>query len=99
MRGRPPKMNAYRLPAYIVLEIPPPISGVIQSIRDSLRALTSHLPVEITMAGSSGTGPIPAGADKSETEECLTTVLAELEPFRVRFQEVRRFPNTDIFYL
>lgn len=89
----------YRLPAFIVLEIPPPVRGVIQAIRDSLATLTARLPVEITVAGSSGIGPIPIGTDRSETEVRLHDVLAGLEPFRVRFQEVRRFPNTDIFYL
>jgi 2'-5' RNA ligase len=92
-------MGAYRLPAYIVLEIPPPISGMIQAIRDSLATPASRLPIEITVAGSSGIGPIPAGTDKHETEKRLKAVLAGLKPFRARFKEVRRFPNTNIFYL
>jgi 2'-5' RNA ligase len=92
-------MNAYRLPAYVVLEIPSPVGGAIQSIRDSLATSASRLPVEITVAGSSGTGPIPAGTDKSETENHLKSALISLKPFRMRFQEVRRFPNTNIFYL
>jgi hypothetical protein len=69
-------MNTYRLPAYIVLEIPPPVNGVIRAIRDSLAMPTSRLPIEITVANSSGNGPIPAGTDKSETEESLKSVLA-----------------------
>jgi 2'-5' RNA ligase len=92
-------MNTYRLPAYIVLEIPPPVSGVIRAIRDSLAMPTLRLPVEITVAGSSGTGPIPAGTDKNETEASLKSVLAGLKPFRMRFEEIRRFPNTNTFYL
>jgi len=92
-------MDTYRLPAYIVLEIPPPVSGVIQSVRDSLATPASRLPVEITVAGSSGTGPIPPGTGRNETEDALKSVLAALKPFRARFQEIRRFPNTNIFYL
>jgi 2'-5' RNA ligase len=92
-------MNIYRLPACVVLEIAPPVSEAIQSIRDSLDSLTSRLPVEITIAGSSGLGPIPIGTDKSKTENSLKTLLNGFEPFRVRFQEIRCFPNTDIFYL
>jgi 2'-5' RNA ligase len=92
-------MSTYRLPTYIVLEIPPPVRGVIQSIRDTLATPAARLPVEITVAGSSGIGPIPAGTDKNETEAALKFVLARLKPFRVRFQEIRRFPNTNIFYL
>ena len=92
-------MNAYRLPAYIVLEIPSPVRGVIQSLRDSLATPASRLPIEITVAGSSGVGPIPAGTGKDETESILRSVLANLKPFQVQFQEIRRFPNTNIFYL
>jgi 2'-5' RNA ligase len=93
------KMNTYRVPAFVVLDIPPPVSGVIQAIRDSLTTLTSRLAVEITVAGSSGTGPIPPGTCKNETEAALKSALTGVKPFRVRFQGVRRFPNTDIFYL
>src|SRR6476620_8215815 len=92
-------MNVYRLPVYIVFEIPSPVREAIQSIRDSLATPTARLPVEITVAGSSGIGPIPPGAHQDETEARLTSVLDGLEPFRARFQEIRRFPSTDIFYL
>jgi hypothetical protein len=50
-------MNLYRLPAFIVLEIPPPVREAIQSLRDSLATPATRLPVEITVAGSSGTFP------------------------------------------
>lgn len=92
-------MNIYRLPAYIVLEIPPPVRGAIQAIRDSLATPASRLPVEITLAGSSGVGPIPAGSGRNETEAVLKSALAGLKPFRMRFQGVGRFPNTNTFYL
>jgi 2'-5' RNA ligase len=92
-------MNTYGLPAYIVLEIPSPVRAAIQSIRDNLATPASRLPVEITVAGSSGIGPILIGTDKSEIEEKLKPVLIGVKPFRARFQEIRRFPNTNIFYL
>jgi 2'-5' RNA ligase len=92
-------VNSYRLPAYIVLEIPPPVRGEIQSMRDSLATPAARLPVEITVAGSSGIGSIPPGTDKNQTEAALKSALTTLKPFRARFQEIRRFPNTDIFYL
>jgi 2'-5' RNA ligase len=57
------------------------------------------LPIEITVAGSSGIGPIRPGTDKNQTETALKSVLTGMKPFRVRFQEIRRFSNTNIFYL
>src|SRR5262245_760616 len=92
-------MPAYSLPACIVLEIPSPVREAVQAIRDSLGTVAALLPVEITVAGSSGVGPIPAGTDKNEIQERLRVVTSGFEPFQVRFQEIRRFPNTDIFYL
>jgi 2'-5' RNA ligase len=92
-------MNSFHLPAFIVLEIPSPVREAIQAIRELLATSTARLPVEITVAGSSGIGPIPAGADKQYAEERVAAALVGLQPFEVRFQEVRRFPNTDIFYL
>lgn len=51
--------------SYIVAEIPDPVRSQIQALRDSLNTLTARLPVEITLAGSSGVGPIPIGTDLS----------------------------------
>jgi 2'-5' RNA ligase len=92
-------MNCYRLPAYIVLEIPEPVRGAIQSLRDFLATPAARLPVEITVAGSSGIGPIPPATAKHEIESLLKPVLTGLKPFRAQFQQIRCFPNTNIFYL
>jgi hypothetical protein len=81
------------------LELPSPVKEAIQLLRDSLLTLTSRLPVEITVAGSSGIGPIPIGTGKAETETSVKRVLSGFEPFRVRFQEILCFPNTSIYYL
>ena len=50
--------------ADIVAEIPDPVRSQVQALRDSLNTPTRKLPVEITLAGSSGVGPIPAGTDE-----------------------------------
>jgi 2'-5' RNA ligase len=92
-------MSTYRLPTCVVLEIPSPVREVIQAMRESLASLAARLPVEITVAGSSGVGQIPVGTDKRKTEERVKAVLDRFSPFPARFQEIRRFPNTDIFYL
>jgi hypothetical protein len=92
-------MTPYRLPAFIVLEIPLPVRDAVQAMRDLLATPTTRLPVEITVAGSSGIGPILPGTNKQETEACLKSVVPKIKPFPVRFHEIRRFPNTNIFYL
>jgi 2'-5' RNA ligase len=85
--------------SYIVAEIPEPVRSQVQALRDSLDTLTARLPVEITLAGSSGVGPISAGADLSLIKRHLDQTLSDVSPFRARFSAIRTFPNTSIFYL
>jgi hypothetical protein len=85
--------------SYIVAEIPEPVHSQIQAMRDSLNTLTARLPVEISLAGSSGVGPIPIGTDLSLVERHLDRTLRSISPFRTRFAAIRSFPNTSIFYL
>jgi 2'-5' RNA ligase len=85
--------------SYIVAEIPEPVRSQVQALRDSLNTLTRKLPVEITLAGSSGVGPIPVGTDLSVIQCHLERILSNLSPFRTRFSCIRAFPNTSTFYL
>jgi 2'-5' RNA ligase len=85
--------------SYIVAEIPEPVRSQVQALRDSLNTLTAKLPVEITLAGSSGVGPIPVGTDLSLIKRHLDRTLSDVSPFRARFSAIRTFPNTSIFYL
>lgn len=85
--------------SYIVAEIPEPVRSQIQALRDSLKTPTAKLPVEITLAGSSGVGPVPAGTDLSLVRRHLDRVLSETSPFRSRFSGIRKFPSTSIFFL
>src|ERR1043166_4128719 len=85
--------------SYIVAGFPGPVRSQVQALRDSLNTLTAKLPVEITLAGSSGVGPIPAGTDLSLVTRHLDRTLSDSSPFRARFSAIRSFPNTAIFYL
>ena len=86
-------------PARIVVEIPEPIRSRIQSIRESLNTITAKLPVEITVAGSSGLGCIPPGRDLSSINGEIDRIASEIVPFEVSFSEIRSFPNSFVFYL
>ena len=86
-------------PSFIVAEIPEPVRAQVQALRDALKTLTARLPVEITLAGSSGVGPIPAGTDLALVQRHLDRLLPGMAPFRARFSAIRSFPNTAIFYL
>ncbi|HBJ86240.1 MAG TPA: hypothetical protein DDZ88_20725 [Verrucomicrobiales bacterium] len=86
-------------PSYIVAEIPEPARSAVQSLRDELSSPTARLPVEITLAGSSGVGPIPAGTDLSQIASEMGRIFANVPPFGVSFSGFRVFPGTSLVYL
>jgi len=88
-----------RHPCYIVAELPEPIRSEVQAIRDDFASITATLPVEITLAGSSGLGPIPAGTDLSLIVAQVDAVFSAVCPFKVAFSRIASFPNTSIVYL
>ena len=85
---------------YICLDVPMPVAQQIMDIRvrshDTFRA---SLPVEITLAGSSGTGVFDVMQDEKMAFALLNAIAAETEPLQVTFGKVLRFPSTDIFVL
>ena len=81
------------------VEIPEPIRSGVQSLRDSLGTAVARLPVEITIAGSSGVGPILRGADLSLVGRKLVRALSGFRAFSSSFSAIRCFPNTSTFYL
>ena len=87
------------LPSYVVAEIPEPIRSKIQTMRESFGTPTALLPVEITLLGSSGVGPIPAGTPIQTIQEQIDLLFAPIAPWTVSFAEIKAFPNTAIAYL
>ena len=87
------------LPSYVVAEIPDPVRSEIQALRDELGTPTARLPVEITLFGSSGVGPIPVGASVESIIHEIESVFSSVSPWEAAFDEVRVFPNTSIAYL
>lgn len=86
-------------PAYIVAEIPEPIRSEIQAIRNHLRTPTAKLPVEITLAGSSGVGPIPPGTSLPMVIEEMDRRIMSLAPFKTSFSGIHSFPGGSTLFL
>jgi 2'-5' RNA ligase len=83
---------------YVCLDVPPPFAQQVMDIRmrhhDEFRA---SLPVEITVAGSSGIGVFKATQSSKLAFTILDTIACETAPIEACFGEVYRFPRTDIF--
>jgi 2'-5' RNA ligase len=85
--------------AFVVADIPESHRGRIQTIRSQLGTVTAKLPVEITLAGSSGVGPIPEGTDIGLIREQVDHIARLTPAFRMEFAEIGCFPKTGIFYI
>src|SRR2546423_1030735 len=90
-------MTAHK--AFVVADIPDPFKTGIQVIRDQLNTVTAKLPVEITLAGSSGVGPIPEGTDIRLLCEEIDRIAKVTAAFRMEFGEISHFPDTGVFFV
>jgi 2'-5' RNA ligase len=85
--------------SFVVADIPDPQKSRIQGIRDRLNTLTAKFPVEITLAGSSGVGPIPEGTHLHLICGEIERIARSTSAFRMEFGEISHFPETGVFYL
>ena len=88
-----------RNPTYICLDIPDPFREKVREIRQTFCDRLLNFPVEITIAGSSGIGPISGDAEWESVETKLLSVCSKTAPIVARFGGVVRFPGTDTFVL
>jgi len=58
----------------------------------------SALPAEITVAGSGGVGEFESVDDPRQAFATLDEIGRSTPPIEAEFDQVRRFPGTDIFY-
>jgi 2'-5' RNA ligase len=84
---------------FVAIDIPEPFRSRIQAIRDELNTLTAKLPVEITLAGSSGVGPIPEGTDIGVICAEVDRIARSTSSFRMEFAGVSHFPDTGVFFI
>jgi 2'-5' RNA ligase len=86
-------------PTFIVTDLPEAIAAWVKLVRQDLEPGIAHMPAEITLAGSSGVGPLKVGQNLGDVERMLFELLEHRLPFEARFLRVGNFPNTEIFFL
>jgi 2'-5' RNA ligase len=89
----------FNLPTYVVLDVPEPIASEVKTLRARYDPIGVRFPIEITVAGTGGVGPLHEEQDADAALRRLSEVAQTLVPFSARFERVGRFPGTDIFYL
>jgi len=86
--------------SYICLEIPEPVATEVMNIRkNQMDEFRMKLPVEITLAGSSGVGVIARDENPAKVFDILNQICSDTQPLLLQFSKVERFTNSDIFVL
>jgi 2'-5' RNA ligase len=89
---------AFEHDTFVCLEVPSPASDRVLEIRRQHRdEFRAALPAEITVAGSSGVGPLEPTEDPDSVYAAFDRVAQQTAPIELSFGSVVRFPNTDIF--
>jgi 2'-5' RNA ligase len=85
---------------YFVLNIPRPFSERVMKARRSIKDnFFTSLPVEVTIAGSTGVGILDSSQNLPDAYTLLDGVAQHTAPIEAAFGPVVRFPGTDIFAL
>lgn len=84
----------------VVLEVPFPVSQRIQELRERFDpVLARSVPVEITIAGSSGLATLAPGQDSGAVLAALQQIAAVIPPFTAAFGRAFRFPRSTVYAL
>jgi len=83
---------------YVVLDVPDPVAGRVLDMRrqahDDFRAA---LPVEVTVIGSGGAGPIAPHQDLPSLTDAVRAVVESTTAIETSFGLPLRFPASDVF--
>lgn len=86
-------------PTYIVLDAPPALAEYVTELRARFQPVMAGLPVEITLAGSSGVGCLAADTDAGLLFTRLEALAAQTAPLALRFRHITTFPGSPVHYL
>ena len=85
---------------YVVADLREPVAGKIRAIQQEFDPkLARFLSPHVTIAGSSGMGPIHPGVPVAELRARLEPVAASIAPMTLRFERPMRFMQTTVVVL
>ena len=85
---------------FILAELPPDIAERIRAINERYDTkLSRSRPPHITLAGSSGAGPIPPSVTVEEMRTKLEPITSDTPPITLSLQPAQRFMQTNIIVL
>lgn len=84
--------------SFVVVEVPAPLAQHVRGIRRQYGSARQFLPVEITVAGSSGLGVFAPDQDATAALRVVGQLATETAPFDFELAGVERFPGSGVFY-
>jgi 2'-5' RNA ligase len=85
---------------FILAELPPEIGNRIRAINERYDPkLSRYKPPHITLAGSSGVGPIPPSVSVDEMRDRLAPITMSTAPVMLSLEPAKRFMQTNIIVL
>jgi 2'-5' RNA ligase len=85
---------------FILAELPPDIGNRIRVINEQYDPkLSRYRPPHITLAGSSGIGPIPPSVSVEEMRDRLEPITTTTPPIALSLEPAKRFMQTNIIVL
>lgn len=85
-------------PTYVIAELEGEVCHVVTDCRRKFNPQAVDWPVDITIAGSSGVGPVSIGQSLESVVEKLSPIFKMSERFTFDFLSVRNFPNSGVYY-
>jgi len=85
--------------AAVVLDLPESLFPKIKELRSKFEPARMSLPIEVTLLGSSGSGPFEAGYKIEDIREKVKDAISSFFPVQLRFGSIKSFPATKIFYV
>lgn len=86
-------------PAFVVLDLPEPLAGAVARLRRAHCPRSAALPVEITLAGSSGLAPLPPGTAMADIRRVVGEMCRTFSAFELELDEMQRFAGSGVFFL
>lgn len=84
--------------SFVVLDVPARLAEHVRGIRRAYGSARQFLPVEITIAGSSGVGVFAPDQDAEDALRTIGGIAALTRPFEFELAGVERFPGSGVFY-
>lgn len=85
-------------PTYVVAELPDELATWVKEVRQTFEPAIAHLPAEITLAGSSGVGPLREGQTLTEIDHEVRRGTKEKTGFTFSLIGISNFEGTDMFF-